>query len=90
MSVAARKKRSGERMKRKREAKAAKRALYASYAGQSAGRSVKSVQPGQFDHETTNCGNPGCDACRGDLVRQRNFTAVAGRLVLNRLPVEAN
>ena len=65
MGVAGKKRRSGERLKMKRAEKERKKALYASYAGtgRKSKRNRKSVEGGQFDHETTNCGNIGCKKC---------------------------
>lgn len=68
MGVAARKRKSAERMKLKRAAKAAKRAKYAALAGTSKKakrQKRKSTLAGTFKHAhvMSDCGNPGCKRC---------------------------
>jgi hypothetical protein len=84
MGITARKRRSEDRKKRKRAAKAAKRELYASLAGTSkkGKRQKKSVLPGFSDHIGGNCGNPGCDRCRSALIKPGCLTCKDGRLII--------
>ena len=65
MGKAGKKRRSAERMKRKRAEKERKKALYASYAGtgRRAAKRKSTVKAGAFDHATSNCGNVGCKKC---------------------------
>jgi hypothetical protein len=69
MSTSGKKRKHGEKMKRKRAAKAARRDAYKALAGTSAKskrlRRNKSVEPSGRKHEhlMANCGNIGCKQC---------------------------
>lgn len=64
MGKASRTSKHTEKMKRRRAAKTAKAAKYAALAGETRRKqNEKRIQPGTFNHETTNCGNPGCKKC---------------------------
>jgi hypothetical protein len=68
MSKTSRKKRSAERMKRKRAVKEARRSMYASLAGTSKKRKrqVSKAQTASAEkgsHRMSNCGNVGCVRC---------------------------
>jgi len=70
MSVGGKKRHSEKRRLAKKSAKAARRALYESYAKQGRSRKRDQNQAGvKFNHETSNCGNPGCNKCFPHLRR---------------------